>query len=108
MQADPDSPRETIRDNIVPSGETVQVVAQTSNLKDGSKDKTNNSPKQNIETVADDNHTGIVTTRIKRPQKPTPTPDSDADFKNRYRKIKSLAWRWVQKYFSDLVPEFFI
>ena len=104
-QADLVSPRERTRDSTVPPGETVQVVVQTSNLKDGSKDKTNNSPKQNVETVAYDNDTGIVTTSIKHPQKSTTTPNPDAEFKNRYLGIRCLAWTWVKKYFFDVDPE---
>ena len=105
LQAGPVSPRENIRDNAVPPSETVQVVVPELNLKDGSKDKTNKIPERNLNTVADATDTGVVTARSKPRQKPTPNPDPDADFKIHYVEIKKLAWKWVQKYFSDVDPE---
>ena len=90
--------------DTVPSGGNVQVVVQTPSLRDGIGGKTSNSSKRKTETVANDDETDIVTTYAGQPpQKPTPNPD--ADFKKRYRKIKILAWTWVKKYFSDITPE---
>ena len=98
------SPKEHILGKTVPLGETVQVVVQKPSLGDRSGDKTTNSPKRNIKTVADDDdNTNIFITHTERPQKRTRNPD--ADFEKRYVEIKSLAWTWVRKYFSNVAPE---
>ena len=100
------SPREPTQGNTGTPGDTVQVVVQTPSLVDGSRDKRRNSPKAKIEKSVKDNETDIVTTIIERPGQPeTRAANSDAEFHKRYVEVKSLAWTWVQKYFTDITPE---
>ena len=105
MQGDPVPPGEQNHGSTLPPGNTVQVVVQTP-LRHGTGDRTSNSPKRNIDTVTNDkdaDQNDIVTTHFERPQ--NPITDPDADFRTRYLEIKSLAWTWVQNYFSDISPE---
>lgn len=95
------SSREPPQGNTQPLGETVQVVVQIPSLTDGRGDK--RAPQRKIETVAEDDETNVVTTRIIQPQKLIPNPD--ADFQTRYLEIKSLAWTWVKNHFSEITPE---
>ena len=100
------SPREPTQGDTRTLGDTVQVVVQKPSLVDGSKHKGSNSSKAKIENVVENDGTDIVTTRIERPEQPEmQAPNPDADFYRRCLEVKSLAWTWVQKYFSNITPE---
>lgn len=100
------SPREATEGNTGALGDTVQVVVQTPSLVDGSRDKRRNSLAAKIGNSVKDDESDIVTTLIERPGQPeTQATNPDAEFYKRYIEVKSLAWTWVQKYFSDITPE---
>lgn len=100
------APREPTQGSTRKLGDTVQVVVQKPSLVDGSRYKGSNSSKAKIETVGEDDETDIVTTRIEQPEQPETQPaNPDADFHRRYVEVKSLAWTWVKKHFSNIAPE---
>lgn len=112
MKDSPASPRTQIKGDTGPPGDTVQVVVQTPSLGDGTGDATSNSLKRKNEAVAegedddddDDDEIDIFTNHIVQPSQKR-TPNRDVEFKNRYLEIKSLAWTWVKKNFSNITPE---
>ena len=100
------SSREPTEGNTGTLGDSVQVVVQTPSRVDSSRDNRSNSLKAKIGNFVKDDETDIVTTLIERPGQPeTRAANPDADFHKRYVEVKSLAWKWVQKYFTDVTPE---
>ena len=105
-QGTPVSPRGLDQGYTPPAGNTVQVVVPTPSIVNDGRDKTSKNPQQTIENLAeegDDDQSVIVTTQVQRPE--TSMPNHDANFTSLLKEIKSLAWTWVQNYFSDVSPE---